>query len=54
MVQAEGEIAEFEIMGVQVLLCWSNHHRKLTILDRKNAQMIMDHYRRATISLNYY
>ena len=35
MVQAEGEIAEFEIMGVQVLLCSGNHHRKLAILDRK-------------------
>ncbi len=34
-VQAEGEIAEFEIMGVQVLLCSGNHHRKLAILDRK-------------------
>lgn len=35
MVQAEGEIAEFEIIGVQVLLCTRNHHRKLAILDRK-------------------
>lgn len=35
MVQAEGEIAEMEIMGVQVLLCSGNHHRKLAILDRK-------------------
>lgn len=34
-VQAEGEIAEYEIMGVQVLLCSGNHHRKLAILDRK-------------------
>ena len=34
-VQAEGEISEFEIMGVQVLLCTGNHHRKLAILDRK-------------------
>lgn len=34
-VQAEGEIAELEIMGVQVLLCSGNHHRKLAILDRK-------------------
>ncbi len=34
-VQAEGEIAEFEIMGVQVLMCSGNHHRKLAILDRK-------------------
>ncbi len=35
MVQAEGELAEFEMMGVQVLLCLGNHHRKLAILDRK-------------------
>ena len=35
MVQAEGELAEFEIMGVQVLLCSGNHHRKLALLDRK-------------------
>ncbi len=35
MVQAEGEISEFEIMGVQVLMCSGNHHRKLAILDRK-------------------
>ena len=34
-VQADGEIAEFEIMGVQVLMCSGNHHRKLAILDRK-------------------
>ncbi len=34
-VQAEGEISEFEIMGVQVLMCSGNHHRKLAILDRK-------------------
>ncbi len=34
-VQAEGEISELEIMGVQVLLCSGNHHRKIAILDRK-------------------
>ena len=34
-VQAEGEISEFEIMGVQVLMCSGNHHRKLAILDRR-------------------
>lgn len=34
-VQAEGEISEYEIMGVQVLLCAGNHHRKLAMLDRK-------------------
>lgn len=34
-VQAETEITNFEIMGVQVLLCVGNHHRKLAIIDRK-------------------
>ncbi len=34
-VQAEGQISEFEIMGVQVLLSEGNHHRKLAMLDRK-------------------
>lgn len=34
-VQAEGELGEFEMMGVQVLLCVGNHHRKLAILDRR-------------------
>lgn len=33
-VQAEGQISEFEIMGVQVLLCAGNHHRKLAIIDK--------------------
>ncbi|MDP3974037.1 MAG: phospholipase D-like domain-containing protein [Candidatus Daviesbacteria bacterium] len=33
--QAELEISIFEEMGVQVLLCTGNHHRKLAILDRK-------------------
>lgn len=33
-VQAEGQIVEFEMMGVQVLLCAGNHHRKLAIIDR--------------------
>ena len=32
--QAELEIRRFEVMGVQVLLCTGNHHRKLAILDR--------------------
>lgn len=32
--QAELEISIFEEMGVQVLLCAGNHHRKLAILDR--------------------
>ena len=34
-VQSETEISKFEVMGVQVLLCIGNHHRKLAILDRK-------------------
>ena len=33
--QSEDVIRTFEIMGVQVLLCVGNHHRKLAILDRK-------------------
>ncbi len=33
--QSEDTIRTFEIMGVQVLLCVGNHHRKLAILDRK-------------------
>jgi phosphatidylserine/phosphatidylglycerophosphate/cardiolipin synthase-like enzyme len=33
--QSEEAISEFERMGVQVLLCLGNHHRKLAILDRK-------------------
>lgn len=32
---AEEEIQYFEALGVQVLLCVGNHHRKLAILDRK-------------------
>lgn len=32
--QAELEISIFEEMGVQVLLCAGNHHRKIAILDR--------------------
>jgi phosphatidylserine/phosphatidylglycerophosphate/cardiolipin synthase-like enzyme len=34
-VQSEAEIRYFEVLGVQVLLCVGNHHRKLAILDRK-------------------
>lgn len=34
-VQAEGEIAELEIIGVKVLFATGNHHQKLAILDRK-------------------
>lgn len=33
--QSEDAISSFERMGVQVLLCIGNHHRKLAILDRK-------------------
>ena len=33
--QSECTISQFERMGVQVLLCIGNHHRKLAILDRK-------------------
>ena len=33
--QSETTISNFEVMGVQVLLCVGNHHRKLAILDRK-------------------
>jgi len=34
-IQSEEAISLFERMGVQVLLCIGNHHRKLAILDRK-------------------
>ncbi len=34
-VQSEIEISKFEVMGVHVLLCIGNHHRKLAILDRE-------------------
>jgi phosphatidylserine/phosphatidylglycerophosphate/cardiolipin synthase-like enzyme len=33
--QAEAEITNFEVLGIQPLLCIGNHHRKLAILDRK-------------------
>jgi phosphatidylserine/phosphatidylglycerophosphate/cardiolipin synthase-like enzyme len=33
--QSEDVISLFERMGVQVLLCIGNHHRKLAILDRE-------------------
>ena len=33
-IQSEEAISQFERMGVQVLLCIGNHHRKLAILDR--------------------
>ena len=34
-VQSEDAITWCEIVGIQVLLCKGNHHRKLAILDRK-------------------
>ena len=33
--QYEVEIQEFEAVGIQVLMCTGNHHRKLAIIDRK-------------------
>ncbi len=33
--QSEEIITQFEYMGIQVLLCVGNHHRKLAILDRE-------------------
>jgi phosphatidylserine/phosphatidylglycerophosphate/cardiolipin synthase-like enzyme len=33
--QSESEIRAFEAIGIQVLLCTGNHHRKLAILDRR-------------------
>lgn len=33
--QSEETITQFEIMGVEILLCVGNHHRKLAFLDRK-------------------
>lgn len=33
--QSEAEIKRFEVLGVNVLLCVGNHHRKLAIIDRK-------------------
>lgn len=33
--QSEEQITQFEQLGVQVLVCKGNHHRKLAILDRK-------------------
>lgn len=34
-VQSESEIEAFENIGIQVLLCTGNHHRKLAIIDRQ-------------------
>jgi len=33
--QSEREIEAMEALGIQVLLCTGNHHRKLAIIDRK-------------------
>jgi len=33
--QSESEIRKLEILGIQVLLCIGNHHRKLAIIDRQ-------------------
>ncbi len=33
--ESEREIQRFENLGIQVLLCHGNHHRKLAILDRE-------------------
>jgi len=33
--QSEREIQHFEKIGIQVLICLGNHHRKLAIIDRK-------------------
>ncbi len=33
--QAEFEVQRFERIGVQVLICAGNHHRKLAIIDRE-------------------
>jgi hypothetical protein len=32
--QSESEIEALEALGIQVLLCTGNHHRKLAIIDR--------------------
>lgn len=34
-IQSEAEISRCEVLGIQVLLCDGNHHRKLAIIDRK-------------------
>ena len=32
--QSESEIEALEVLGIQVLICVGNHHRKLAIIDR--------------------
>jgi len=34
-IQSESTIHQCEVLGIQVLLCTGNHHRKLAILDRR-------------------
>lgn len=34
-IQSESEIEALENIGIQVLLCTGNHHRKLAIIDRR-------------------
>lgn len=34
-IQSESEIKALEVLGIQVLLCTGNHHRKLAIIDRE-------------------
>ncbi len=34
-IQAEPEIQNFELLGIQTFICTGNHHRKLAIIDRK-------------------
>lgn len=34
-IQSEAEIQNFELIGVQTLICLGNHHRKLAIIDRE-------------------
>ena len=33
--QSEGEIQQFEALGIQALICSGKHHRKLSIIDRE-------------------
>ena len=34
-IQSESAIRQCEVLGIQVLICTGNHHRKLGILDRE-------------------
>ena len=33
--QSEAEIQQFEVLGIQALICAGKHHRKLAVIDRK-------------------